>query len=183
MLEKISSFSAFLMQIPGAVLVMIIIALSLILFLPEAAAQTIYVDGFRKAYGVYIGPVWLLTIAFCGGRLYHHIIEKRKQAKQLIRLKKSLSELTPEEKGYLLPYIINGENSIYVGIQDGIMAGLQKKGITYRASNMGDQMNGFAFNLQSWARQHLVENEHLLNHAVGRPKTPREKYREQRRFY
>nr|WP_315289730.1 super-infection exclusion protein B [Serratia proteamaculans] len=182
-MEKISGIADLLMKIPAAVLVMVVIALSLILFLPEGAAQAIYVDGFRKSFGVFIGPAWLLTIAFSGGRLFHHVMEKRRQAQQLVQLKNSLEELTPEEKGYLLPYIVNGENSIYVGIQDGIMAGLQKKGITYRASSMGDQMNGFAFNLHSWARQYLVENEHILNHAVGRPKTPREKYREQRRFY
>lgn len=180
MFEKISNIADVLLKIPGAVLVMIIIALSLILFLPDSAAHTIYVDGFRKSFGVYIGPTWLLTIAFCGGRLYHHIMEGRRQAQRMSKLKESLEELTSEEKGYLLSYIAGDKNSVYVGVQDGVMAGLQRKGITYRASNVGDVLTGYAFNLQPWARKHLKENLHLLLNATGRPKTPREKYHEER---
>ena len=83
--------------------------------------------------------------------------------------------LTPEEKGYLVSYIEGQQNTIYVGLDDGIMGGLTAKGITYRSSNMGDLLNGVAFNLQPWARSYLEENRYLLDGYAGKPMTPREK--------
>lgn len=74
-----------------------------------------------------------------------------------------------------MPYIVNQQNSIYVGMNDGVMAGLRSKGITYLAANMGDLLNGFAFNLQPWARKYLEGNPQLLNDYYGQPMTPREK--------
>ena len=55
------------------------------------------------------------------------------------------------------------------------MSGLEAKGITYRASNMGDMLRGFAFNLQPWAREHLEANPNLLDGYFGGPTTPRER--------
>jgi hypothetical protein len=88
-----------------------------------------------------------------------------------------LKQLTPEEKGYLIPYIEEQQNTINVGMDDGIMAGLCAKGITYRAANIGDLLNGFAFNLQPWARDYLNSKPELLNDYSGEPMTPREKLR------
>jgi hypothetical protein len=41
-------------------------------------------------------------------------------------------------------------------------------------------LDGFAFNLQSWAREYLEENPHLLNGHAGAPMTPRQKLHSRR---
>jgi hypothetical protein len=86
-----------------------------------------------------------------------------------------LHKLTPEEKGYLIPFIEGQMNSINVGMDDGVMAGLRAKGITYLAANMGSVLDGFAFNLQPWAREYLEKNPNLLEGAAGHPMTPQQK--------
>ena len=97
------------------------------------------------------------------------------QRKAVKSRQSSLHKLTPEEKGYLKPYIVEQKNSIYVGVDDGVMSGLRSKGITFLASNMGSMLEGIAYNLQPWAREYLESNPHLLHGALGRPMTPKEK--------
>ncbi|RMH20024.1 MAG: hypothetical protein D6698_04935, partial [Gammaproteobacteria bacterium] len=97
----------------------------------------------------------------------HRQVQKKRQ--------QTLHKLTPEEKGYLVPYIEGQQNSVYVGMEDGVMSGLRAKGITYLAANMGDVLNGFAFNLQPWAREYLESNPHLLDGYSGQPMTPQQK--------
>lgn len=162
-------------KIPASFLVAIVCVLGLILFLPNDIAVTLAVDGFREEYRVFLGPAFLLTFSFCVARIFMFLMKWHRQKKNLKHKQDSLHQLTPEEKGYLIHYIENEQNTIYVGIDDGIMAGLRVKGITYLAANMGDALNGFAFNLQPWARDYLSQNPQLLNGYVGRPMTPREK--------
>lgn len=97
------------------------------------------------------------------------------QRKALKEKQQLLHNLTPEEKGYLAPFIIGNQNTVYVGMEDGIMAGLQVKGITYLAANIGSWLDGFAFNLQPWAREYLKEHPELLEGYVGQPMTPEQK--------
>ena len=91
-----------------------------------------------------------------------------------------LHQLTPEEKGYLVPFIDKQQNSVYVGMDDGVMAGLVTKRITYRASNMGHVFKGFAYNLQPWARTYLEQNSELLGGYVGEPLTPQQRLHSRR---
>ncbi|EDZ02730.1 conserved hypothetical protein [Salmonella enterica subsp. enterica serovar Virchow str. SL491] len=147
----------------------------MILFLPETLASKVAVDGFRQEYRIYIGPAFLLAVSYLIARVYQFFDDvhgERKIKKARIAY---LEKLTPEEKGYLWSYIIEGNNSIMCGPDDGIMGGLEAKCIAYRAASVGDMLNGFAYNLQPWAREHLEKNPHLLNGAEGRPMTPREK--------
>ena len=60
-------------------------------------------------------------------------------------------------------------------LQDGIIGGLRNKTVVFVASNMGSMLEGFAFNLQPWARTYLEENPGLLNGFAGAPQTPQEK--------
>ena len=94
------------------------------------------------------------------------------QRKVLRAQKDCLYKLTPEEKGYLVPFIFGLQNTINVGMDDGVMAGLRFKGITYLAASVGDMLHGFAFNLQPWAREYLENNKNLLEGHEGQPMTP-----------
>ncbi|VEN74871.1 Superinfection exclusion protein B [Candidatus Desulfarcum epimagneticum] len=175
MMDKLTSFTDYFRKIPAAFLVAIVTVLGLILFLPENYAKIVAVDGFRNKYRVYLGPAFLLTLSFCVARIFIFIMQGQAQRKALKIKQEYLHRLTPEEKGYLVPYIDGQQNSVYVGMEDGVMSGLRAKGITYLAANMGDVLNGFAFNLQPWAREYLESNHHLLDGHAGRPRTPQQR--------
>lgn len=170
-----TSLTEYLQKIPAAFLVAILSVLALILFLPFDYAKTLSVDGFRDEYRVYLGPAFLLILSFCIARIYSHFMSAHRNRRIIKARRKLLHKLTPEERGYLIPFIVNQRNSVYVGLDDGVMSGLLNKNITYLPSRQGDILNGFAFNLQPWAREYLEENPGLLNEYAGRPLTPREK--------
>jgi len=175
MMDKLTGFADYFRKIPAAFLVAIVSVLGLILFLPEEYAKTLAVDGFRNEYRVFLGPAFLLTLSFCAARVFNFFMQGYRQKQALKKRQEALHSLTPEEKGYLIPYIEGQQNTINVGMDDGVMAGLRSKGITYLAANMGDLLNGFAFNLQPWAREYLVKNPQLLDGYAGGPMTPRQK--------
>jgi len=175
MLDKITGFADYFRKIPAVFLVAIISVLGMILFLSEETAKILAVEGFREKYRVFLGPALLLTVSFLVARSFTFLRQEYIKKENLKTRKEALHQLTPEEKGYLVPYIEGRKNSIYVGIDNGIMSGLEAKRITYRASSMGNLLDGFAFNLQPWAREYLEENPHLLDGYAGNPVTPRHK--------
>ncbi|WP_229483176.1 superinfection exclusion B family protein [Massilia horti] len=78
---------------------------------------------------------------------------------------KWLASLTPDEKGRLIPYIRDERASVTFPIEDGVVGGLQRKGILYRASNLGHAIRGFPYNLQPWAREALLARPEFLDGA------------------
>ena len=174
-MSKITAIFDFFRKIPAAFLVAIVTVLGLMLFLPEQTAKDLAVDIFREKYRVYLGPAFLLSVAFCVARVFNFfsniVLVKRRLKKQ----QKVLHSLTSEEKGYLVPFIIHGQNSVNVGMDDGVMTGLRVKGIVYVPGSMGSVLDGFAFNLQPWAREYLSNKKHLLDGYAGRPLTPSER--------
>ncbi len=175
MLDKVTGFMDYFRKIPATFLVAMIVVVGIILFVPDSIAESLAVKGFRESYRVYLGPSFLLLVSFACARLFSFFARGQASKKNLERKQSLLYQLTPEEKGYLLPYIQQQLHSVYVGHEDGVMAGLRAKGITYLPSSTGDVLNGFAFNLQPWAREYLVNNPHLLDGYVGEPMTPSEK--------
>ena len=173
-MDQLSTLAEYLQKIPPAFLVAVSTVLGLILFLPQKTANILAIDLFRDEYRVFLGPTFLFTIAFGAARgfsSFHTWYQQKQQLKEMVKL---LHHLTPEEKGYLICFIEGQKNSIKVGMDDGVMAGLCHKNITYRATNVGDMLDGFAFNLQPWAREYLENNSELLVGHIGKPLTPRQ---------
>lgn len=174
MLEKLTAFTESLLKIPAALLVALIATISIILFVPESIANTLSIDGFREQFRVYLGPSLLLLIAIACVRLAQLPINIWKAKKLHAQRQETLHNLTSQEKGYLSKYIIDDQNTINVGANDGVMAGLVHKRIVYLASQTGNISDGFPFNLHDWARKYLKENPPLLEGAIGSPRTPDE---------
>ena len=82
--------------------------------------------------------------------------------------------MTPDEKAYLVPFVLQQENTQYFLIEDGIAGGLIAKGVLYRSSNVGSLVSGWAHNIQPWAREYLTEHAELLEGARAKPNTPRD---------
>jgi len=75
----------------------------------------------------------------------------------------TLSELTEDEKSFLRHYIVDGQNTKYAQISDGVAKGLQAKNVVFRASNVSVPGGSFPFNLQPVARRILTKRRQLLD--------------------
>ena len=124
-------------------------------------------------YRAYIGGTLIVTggllIAQASGavlallkRGFGKRMKRIRRAEALEAEKEALQGLTGDERTYLAPFVLGGENTVYFHVQDGVAGGLEAKEIIYRASTVGDMINGFAFNLQPWARQYLEEHPEIL---------------------
>ena len=80
-----------------------------------------------------------------------------------------LDNLTPDEKTYLAPYVLEEVTSQVFELEDGIAGGLVAKNIIYRSSNLGNVLEGFPYNMQPWARDYLHQHLELLQGAAARP--------------
>ncbi|OYW38938.1 MAG: hypothetical protein B7Z35_05795 [Hydrogenophilales bacterium 12-61-10] len=177
MIEKLAEAINALHRIPTQLLLVAGLAAGFILFIPEFLATTLAVDGFRKEYRVFLGPGLVLVAAWLLARLFIAATGHLRERENLRKLMEQLNDLTSQEKGYLATFIVAGNTTIYVAMDDGIIGGLRARNIVYRSSNIFTQLNGIPYNLQPWAREHLSENPQLLEGAEGRPQTPREKLR------
>ena len=175
MIEKLSEALNAISRVPTQLLVVVAVAAGLVLFFPEKLASTLAVDDFRKTYRLFVGPAFLLVMAWLVARLFTTLARPLQKRARLRKLHKRLEMLTPEEKGYLAPYVEKAATTINVAVEDGIIGGLLARGIVYRSSNVFDLVDGVPYNLQPWARAHLQSNVHLLEGAVGGPVSPREK--------
>ena len=105
MIEKLTGFTDYFRKIPVAFLIAFTSVLGLILFLPNDIAIKLAVQSFREEYAIYLGPTFLLSCAFLVARIYMFIrdifIAKKKTKNRILYL----YSLTPEEKGYLIPFI------------------------------------------------------------------------------
>lgn len=155
--------------------------LSILVFSPDSIQNSLGVSEAVEKWRAYLGTSWLLAVSLLSMRFLTIFLSRsqkffadRKSRKRRIQL---LEQLTEEEKGYLVQFIEFGKNTIYVGLDDGIMGGLVAKRICYQATGQYDVLKGMAFNLQPWARAHLGEKPELLFGATGEPLTPQQKMR------
>ena len=174
-MNKSLNILEWLWKIPIAFLFTLSIVLGLIIFLPDHIADTLAVKDFRLTYRTFLGPAFLLTVSFSLTKLLMWTWRFHQDRKSFRHLVEQLHELSPEEKGYLAQFIIRGINTIHVAVGDGVAGGLEAKGIIYRSSDAFNILEGPPYNLQSWARKELSENPCLLNGAIGRPMTNRER--------
>jgi hypothetical protein len=155
------------------IIIMIAVVLALMLFLPDGIADTLSEKVFRDSYRTYLGPAFLLALALLITKIALGIRASCRHRRRTRAMFEQLHLLTAEERGYLCRFIFGGVNTIYVGIQDGVAGGLVVKGILYRASSIGSMLDGFAHNLQPWAREYLEQHPELLEGASGTPMPPR----------
>lgn len=115
------------------------------------------------------GPLLAAQGAFGGARF---AVEKWQTRQIRTRRRQSLLALTPDEKAYLAPFVLEHQNTQYHTLQDGVAAGLVAKNILYLPSTMGRKLTGFAHNIQPWAKEYLVKNRQLLEGANPEPEGP-----------
>lgn len=175
MINNITKFLQSLKDIPTYLLVALTIALGLLIFLPDRIADLLAIKEFRASYRSWLGPAFLVAVSICGAKAFIVLFGIVKGKRRLKAMQQQLHNLTDEEKGYLFQYILDGKNTIYVDIDDGVAGGLSAKSIVYRSSNLFNVLDGIPYNLQTWAREYLDRHQELLADGIGRPLTPRGK--------
>lgn len=142
---------------------------TLLLTLPDNLLETFYVKELRDNQTEVIGAIAFvcLFIAFCGLAYYVGVwlfglgkgkYQARKRGESEIEV---LKQLTPVECKYLANYIFKQTQTAYFSPSDGVVGGLESKGILYRSSNLG-RVHNFAYNIQPWAYEQLSKNPQLL---------------------
>jgi hypothetical protein len=148
----------------------IAIASGIVIFVPSEVATTLGLDQFRDEHRSSLGAAFVLALALVLVKVLYKIVQG---VKKRLRWRNSekvrhryLEELTPEEKGYLAPYVFGQLNTQHFLIEDGIVGGLVAKTILFRSSNVFSMHQGPAYNLQPWARTRLTEKPELLDGAI-----------------
>jgi hypothetical protein len=166
MIEGLSGFLTALKQTSPLVFLAVAMASGIILFAPVEFGTTLGLVEFRDQNRSVLGGAFIFSLAVVLVNLLAKIgkwIRKRYRRHQNEKaLSQSLEELTPEEKGYLVPYVHGEINTQHFHIEDGIAGGLVAKKILYRASNVFDMLQGPAYNIQPWAKALLNEKPGLL---------------------
>jgi hypothetical protein len=121
-------------------LIGISIACGATLFFPENIANTLGVVDFRNQYRGYIGAILIIASSVVIAQSARWGIKALRASYNSKRSKKVrinyLHNLTPDEKAYLIPFVIDDENTQYFVIEDGIAGGLSAKNIIYQASGV-----------------------------------------------
>tara|TARA_B100000676_G_C18020797_1_gene812477 strand:- start:32 stop:598 length:567 start_codon:yes stop_codon:yes gene_type:complete len=173
MIESLSGFLASLKQTSPIIFAGLAIASGVLLFSGGSFVSEIGLVEFRDSNKAFIGACFLVSssilMAQMGFQFFAFIkkrieswLESGKRKKIMEAKKKDLVNLTPDEKAYLVPYILGELTTQYFLMEDGVKGSLEARGVLYRASSMGDMRNGWAYNVQSWARKYLMDNPGLL---------------------
>lgn len=177
MLDWIGGFLGGLKQTTPVIFLGVAIASGLVLFVGNDLLGTIGLAEFRTEYRAYLGGALVLSLslviahALWGGAkgavgLVKAALNQRKGQKALEDRQRQLHKLTPDEKAYLAPYILENENTRNFLIEDGVAGGLVAKGILYRASSVGNMLDGWAHNMHAWAREYLEGNPSIFEGAT-----------------
>jgi Super-infection exclusion protein B len=175
MVESLSKLLESIVKIPTSFVWAVVIVISVLLFAPSGVLEVLYVATFKKSYGWLLGPAWLLLSSILFVRVFHYFANRRRTKRANKVRTDQLHRLTPEEQAYIATFIIDGQNTLKVGLDDGIMGGLVAKKICFASSQMFDILEGMSFNMQPWAKEYLADRPELLQDRSGRPQTPRER--------
>jgi hypothetical protein len=168
MLETIGPLIAAIKNAGPPIYGAVFMATTLLLFLPDPIIMQLGLAEFKQLYRSYAGialiasasllSVYLLSALTSFASIYWE--DWRLSRKGL----KTLRELTNDEKNFLRPFIVDGNNTQYVELSDGIATGLAGKRLIYRASQVSVPGSmEFAYNLQPFARRLLTRHRHLLD--------------------
>ena len=141
----------------------------LLLTLPDSLLETFYVKELRDNQIEAIGSIAFACffIAFCGliyfvGGWLFGIGKGKYRARKMEETEiEILKNLTPVECKYLVNYVFKQTQTAYFAPSDGVVGGLESKGILYRSSNLG-RVHKFAYNIQPWAYEQLRQNPQFL---------------------
>ena len=183
MIEALSGFLSSLKQTSPVIFLGLSIATGIILFSGDSVIIALGLEEFRNNNKGYLGAIFIGSLSILlsytafsfvkiGKEQYRKYHSKIKQKEKLKKQQEQLHKLTPDEKAYLIPYVLNDENTQYFLIEDGVAGGLVAKGMIYQSSSIGSMLEGFAYNIQPWVKEYLQEHPECLEGANPNPSGP-----------
>jgi hypothetical protein len=166
MFEAVGAIIIAILRVGVPIYVAALIATSILLFLSNSVAHQIGIEEVRQSYKGYLGLAFVASlsllaatgISFALSAVNNHFEDWAGRR----RLLQTLRMLTVDEKQFLRPFILDGENTVLAPLSDGVAGGLVAKTLIYRSSNLIEHFTA-PFNLQPVARKLLTENPYLLN--------------------
>jgi len=164
-LDWIKSILEFLKLTPKNITPILLIS-SLLLFSPKEWLIFFKLFNLKEQYHFIISIVFLFSsvillnyIIFKFFSLVRNFFFRLKVKKKIY---KRLENLTEDEKQILRYYIAKNTRANTLRCDDGTVRGLEADFIIFRSSNMGNVIEGFAYNINDFAWDYLHKNYHLL---------------------
>lgn len=132
-LEKIVDFLKLLQKLS----VIILITCGCLLFLPETFIEKLYLIKFKNDYSSYIGFLFLLSSVFVADSIWKYLKNKWYSRNVEKKTHRTLMELDEKEKAVLREFYLQNQNTIFLPINDSIVAGLIDKRILRLVSSIG----------------------------------------------
>jgi hypothetical protein len=155
-------------------------ACAVVLWGPENFLKRLRLFELTEHYGPWIGGLFLLSsiawVANTAIKTYWWLAVKFRQWKLKSQCVEHLHALTEDEKKILRFYISQHTKTNYLGINDGVVSGLEAKGIIHRASTIGVPGLGFtfAYNISEFASKYINENNGVLTGTTNFFRTDRD---------
>ncbi len=181
MSRKSKTIAARVAKLSAIGLLGVSIAGGAILFAPATITVRLGLDAFGESNRSSIGSVSLgassLLAACVVVWIWVKLIAMLRERRAAKGPEWCLRELTPEERGYLKPYVEKGVAALPLPFDDEVAHRLVSKGLIYPAGGMtalrtSDQPH----NIQFWALRHLKRHPELLEGANGKPPVPEESF-------
>lgn len=152
----------------------------LLLFADPRVLQFFDLTAMAQEHRAVIALVWLCSVvllAVDGGRVLWSKLHKLRARRQLEqRITERLLTLTEDEKQILRFYVAHSTRSNTLRVDDGVVQGLVAAGVIYRASGLGNMVEGFAHNISQEAWDELHKNPVLLRGETELARTDKRSY-------
>jgi len=144
-----------------------------VVFAPPQVLSIFGLIDMVSRYRPWFGLAFLLSAALLASSAVFAFYEfmKKKRLEEAVRKHRRLRlhQLTEDEKELLRGYIHNQTRTQYLSMSDGRVGQLQTEKIIFRASNLGDYLDGFAYNIQPWAWEYLNDHPEVLDPTFEQP--------------
>ena len=128
----------------------------------DTLGLTEFAQKYRPVHGVlFLSSIALILVGIAGSGVDWVKREWRKRTTFRF-ITKRLHVLTEDEKQILRHYILRNTRTNSLRISDGVVNGLASAGIIHRVAEVGDMVNGFAYNISEVAWNYLQIHPHLL---------------------
>ncbi|HAS6240173.1 TPA: hypothetical protein I7194_22360 [Vibrio vulnificus] len=158
MTDFLSRILGFIKRAPLSYSFSTLLVVTSIYFLPYSFLARTGLDEFISEYNSYLLMVLIFSTVLSGAEMIEYVNKYFKKKHEENKQLKLLLLLNKQEKLIIKQYIVNGEATLYRSYSDGVIGGLCKKNILYRASDMEEPLMGFAFNIQPWVLNYYKEH-------------------------
>ena len=138
----------------------------LLLFLPSWVGDNIGVTEFITKYKMWLGLGFLGGMVLCLVNIGEGVLGQVRTVRARFIIKNQLRQLSPGEKRVLRLYIDANSKTHVFKVTDGVVGGLEKKGILYRPTEWG-RVDRVAYNLHDWIWVYLKRHPDLIDEDDG----------------